>query len=114
MPMRFTLATLLILLATVSTVTHADKVLLLREAPTDCEDKGEVSITTGSPLQGMFFSDAMINNNATKKIKKAINKAGGNVGVISDRREFMMESHFRGIEHIELDAWVWKCEEKDD
>ena len=44
---------------------------------------------------------------------KAIKKAGGNRGMLSDRREFMMESHFRGLEHIELDAWVWHCEEDD-
>ena len=110
--MRFSIVALLMALCATASLAQADKVLLLREAPQDCEEKGEVSISTGSPFQGMLFSDAWINNNANKKIKKAIRKAGGNRGVISDRREFMMESHFRGLEHIELDAWAWKCEEK--
>ncbi|MCK0154110.1 hypothetical protein MWU49_10385 [Alcanivorax sp. S6407] len=109
--MRFAIVAFLIAL---SASAQADKVLILREAPQGCEEKGEVSISTGSTFQGMIFSDAWINNNASKKIKKAIKKAGGNVGVISDRREFMMESHFRGLEHIELDAWAWKCEQTDD
>ncbi|MQX51757.1 hypothetical protein GFN93_00760 [Alcanivorax sp. PA15-N-34] len=108
--MRFAITALLIAL---SSLAQADKVLLLRDAPEGCEEKGEVSISTGNAFQGMIFSDAWINNNATKKIKKAVKKAGGNVGVISDRREFMMESQFRGLEHIELDAWAWKCEKKD-
>ncbi len=103
---------LTVILLAAASVTLADDVLLLRDAPQGCEEKGEVSITTGSKFQGMIFSDAWINNNANKKIRKAIDKAGGNVGVISDRREFLMESHFRGLERIELDAWAWKCEEK--
>ena len=111
--MRFAIAIFAFTLATISSLAHADKVQLLRNTPEGCEDRGEVSISTGSTFQGMIFSDAWINNNATKKIKKAVKKAGGNVGVISDRREFMMESQFRGLEHIELDAWAWKCEEKD-
>lgn len=105
--MRLLIATALILSASFA---QADKVLILRDAPKDCEEKGEVSITTGGPVQGMLFSDAWINNNATKKIKKAIKKADGNVGTIKDRREFMMESQFRGLERIELDAWAWKCD----
>lgn len=109
--MRFAIATALLV---ITTCAQADKILLLRDAPEGCDEKGEVSIKTGSTFQGMIFSDAWINNNATKKIKKAIKKAGGNVGMISDRREFMMESQFRGLERIELDAWAWKCEEKDD
>lgn len=108
--MRLALATLLI---TLCAGAQAEKVLILRDAPKDCEDKGEVSISTGSTFQGMIFSDAWINNNATKKIKKAIKKAGGNVGVIHDRREYMMESKFRGLEHIELDAWAWRCDKTD-
>ena len=107
--MRFAIVTALLV---ITTFAQADKVLLLRDAPEDCEEKGEVSISTGSTFQGMIFSDAWINNNATKKIKKAIKKAGGNRGVISDRREYMMESQFRGLEHIELDAWAWHCDEE--
>lgn len=109
--MRFALIATLVAF---TSLAQADDVQLLREAPQSCEEKGEVTITTGSKFQGMIFSDAWINNNASKKIRKAIKKAGGNVGVISDRREFLMESQFRGLERIELDAWAWKCEEKDD
>lgn len=108
--MRFCL---IILLLGTSLAAQADKILLLREAPQGCEEKGEVSVSSGSKMQGMLFSDAWINNNVNKKLAKAIKKAGGNRGMLSDRREFMMESHFRGLEHIELDAWVWHCEEDD-
>lgn len=108
--MRFLLS---ILLLTFTIAAQADKVLLLREAPVGCEDKGEVSVSSGSKMQGMLFSDAWIDTNVHKKLGKAIKKAGGNRGMISDRREFMMESQFRGIEHIELDAWAWHCKEKD-
>lgn len=108
--MRYLLTAMLLAAAVAA---HADNVLLLREAPTDCENKGEVSVSSGSKMQGMLFSDAWIDNNVHKKLRKAIKKAGGNRGMISDRREFMMESQFRGIEHIELDAWAWHCEEKE-
>lgn len=102
-----------ILLLTFTIAAQADKALLLREAPEGCEEKGEVSVSSGSKMQGMFFSDARIDSNVHKKLGKAIKKAGGNRGMISDRREFLMENHFRGIEHIELDAWVWHCEEEE-
>ena len=106
--------TLIALLALISLSAQADDILILREAPQGCEEKGEVSVSSGSKMQGTLFSDAWIDNNVKKKLRKAIKKADGNRGVVKDRREFMMDSKFRGIEHIELDAWVWHCEEKDD
>ena len=105
--------TLIFLLTATSLLARADDILILRDAPQGCEERGEVSVSSGSKMQGMLFSDETIDNNVKKKLRKAIKKADGNRGVVKDRREFMMESQVRGIEHIELDAWVWHCEEKD-
>ncbi|MCG8392187.1 MAG: hypothetical protein MI745_03810 [Pseudomonadales bacterium] len=88
----------------------ASQARIAHEAPDDCQSLGEVSVSSGSKVQGLFFSDAMIESNVQKKVRKAVDKAGGNLGVIKDRREYMMESQFRGFERIELDAWVWQCE----
>ncbi|BAP15403.1 MULTISPECIES: hypothetical protein [Alcanivorax] len=108
--MRFCL---MILLLGSCLAAQADKIRLLREAPQECEEKSAVSVSSGSKMRGMLFSDARIDRHVNKKLTRAIKKAGGNRAMLSDRREFMMENHFRGIEHIELDAWVWHCEEKE-
>lgn len=97
-----------------SHTVYAGKVLIQRDAPQGCTELEMISVESGSKTQGLFFSDAWIENNAMKKLRKAAKKAGGNRVVIKDRREFLMDSQFRGIKRIELDAWVWHCDDKDD
>ena len=88
--MRRLLSIGLLLLAASS---QADKVLLLKTPPSGCQPGDTVSIETGGKLQGLLFSDAWIENNAKKKLLKAIKKADGNRAVLKDRRVFLMENH---------------------
>lgn len=106
--MRRLLSIGLLLLASSS---QADKVYLLEKAPSGCQAGDTVSIETGGKLQGLFFSDAWIENNAQKKLLKAIKKADGNRAVLKDRRVFLMDNHDRGIQRIKLEAWTWRCED---
>ena len=108
--MRFCL---MILLLGSCLAAQADKIRLLREAPQECEEKSAVSVSSGSKMRGMLFSDAWIENNAKKKLLKAIKKADGNRAVLKDRRVFLMDNHHRGIQRMELEAWTWRCEESD-
>ena len=60
--MRFCL---MILLLGTALAAQADKILLLREAPQGCEEKGEVSVSSGSKTQppqklGTIFTGAGI------------------------------------------------------
>lgn len=98
----------LLLLASSS---QADKVYLLEKAPSGCQPGDTVSIETGGKLQGLLFSDAWIENNAKKKLFKAIKKADGNRAALKDRRVFLMDNHHRGVRRIELEAWTWRCED---
>lgn len=108
--MRRLLSIGLLLLAASS---QADKVLLLKTPPSGCQPGDTVSIETGGKLQGLLFSDAWIENNAKKKLLKAIKKADGNRAVLKDRRVFLMDNHHRGIQRMELEAWTWRCEASD-
>ena len=105
--MRRLLSIALLLLASSS---QADKVYLLETPPSGCQAGDTVTIETGGKLQGLFFSDAWIENNAKKKLLKAVKKADGNRAVLKDRRVFLMDNHHRGIQRIELEAWTWRCE----
>lgn len=108
--MRRLLSIGLLLLAASS---QADKVLLLKTPPSGCQPGDTVSIEAGGKLQGLLFSDAWIENNAKKKLLKAIKKADGNRAVLKDRRVFLMDNHHRGIQRMELEAWTWRCDESD-
>lgn len=112
--MKIRIATLAVLLLASTPIWAKDPVLLMEAAPQDCQALGTVSIRTGGRWQGLFFSDARIRNNARKKLESRVRKEGGNRTVIQDKRVFLMDSHQRGVEHIEIDAGVWHCEASED
>ncbi|EKF76022.1 hypothetical protein A11A3_00970 [Alcanivorax hongdengensis A-11-3] len=100
---------LLVGLLLTTTVCQADDVLLLKSPPRDCQPLDDVSVDSGGELQGLFFSDAMIERNVHHALEKAVRKEGGNRTVIKDRRAYLMDNHRRGIRRIELKAAVWHC-----
>jgi hypothetical protein len=100
-----------IALLSLAATSQADKVYLLENAPSGCQARDTVAIESGGKLQGLLFSDAWIENNAKKKLFKAIRKADGNRAVLKDRRVFLMDNHHRGVQRIALEAWTWRCEE---
>ncbi|MDX1803748.1 MAG: hypothetical protein R3292_06675 [Alcanivorax sp.] len=92
-------------------LSRAESVRVLKYPPHNCQALKPVAVHGGSFLQGLLFSDDMIERNAAHALEKAVKKEGGNRAVISERRAYMMENHNRGMRRINLKADVWHCDE---